>query len=306
MTHHGRPGSVVQFLVISALAFCFLQPATAHADSLVTAASVSIDFVNACSTGQTISSGSTTNSCPYGSSSAARATSVADGSLAAGTVGVSTSVVENCGFGANPACAAYPSELLSTQVTSTISYNFAVSGVSNGTVNVALQAEGTATANSSGGVQALIIIPTTESFSGVPAGGLVIPGEPDTIVLADPTNAFGFGVGFQGGTFDVVTPVNNGIASFSLQLFTQAQCYDNPATTQVSCQANLSYLDPLSITGASVYNASDELVSGATLISDSGFNPNATPTPEPSSLLLLGAGLLGLVVIGARAPRVTA
>jgi hypothetical protein len=59
------------------------------------------------------------------------------------------------------------------------------------------------------------------------------------------------------------------------------------------CEAN--FLDTVTITGASVYTTGGALVSGATLVSESGFNPNAAPAPEPSSVLLLGTGLLALI-----------
>jgi hypothetical protein len=54
-------------------------------------------------------------------------------------------------------------------------------------------------------------------------------------------------------------------------------------------------LDPAAITGVQVFNSDGSLVSGATLISESGFNPNASAAvaaPEPGGLMILGLAML--------------
>jgi hypothetical protein len=79
----------------------------------------------------------------------------------------------------------------------------------------------------------------------------------------------------------------------SLSIFVNVSCVQRGEAGTCSAEAN--FLDPLQITGAQVYDSSGNLVPGAEVISESGFNPNNFPvmsTPEPSSLLLMTVGLL--------------
>jgi hypothetical protein len=117
----------------------------------------------------------------------------------------------------------------------------------------------------------------SESFAGVPGAS--------TLGLA------------SGATpFTILVPYTNGTADFSMSLSADAYCSGTvPANgSELGCSSTADFLDTVSITGDSVYDTNGNLVSGATLISESGFNPDAVPTPEPSSLLMLGAGVLAL------------
>lgn len=98
-----------------------------------------------------------------------------------------------------------------------------------------------------------------------------------------------------GNNLVVDTTIGNGTTQLFFALELVAGCDGGPGFIGPACTTNLDFLDPLSITGASASDSNGNLVSGATFVSDSGFNPNASvSTPEPSSMLLLGAGLLGL------------
>jgi hypothetical protein len=98
----------------------------------------------------------------------------------------------------------------------------------------------------------------------------------------------------------VDTPISSGTTQLNFALELVAGCAGGPGYTGPACTSTLDFLDPLSITGASVYDADGNLVSDASLVSASGFNPNAetpAPTPEPSSFILglLGFGAFGLI-----------
>lgn len=71
----------------------------------------------------------------------------------------------------------------------------------------------------------------------------------------------------------VNTPITNGASSLQFTIVASAGC-----SGIGSCQSVVSFADPITITGASAYDGSGNLVPGVTFVSESGFNPNVQPT----------------------------
>ena len=249
-------GSNVVRRILSALCLLFVISATAWADNLTLLAETGENSAYNCtnSTGPTAS-------CASGLSASAT------GSLATGTFGVTA--------GGPAPLRNLPDQtnwVASSQVG--LTYNYTVSGVSNGTIVTTVSANGTTSSSASGLAEAAITIPTTESFLGM--GG--------TLGFLLPNGA---------STVQIVTPVTAGIADFSFNLGAFAQC--PPASFgSVACSATVDYLDPVSITSVAVYDANGNLIQTATLTSTSGFSPTVA-VPEPSNSLLLGTSFLLLV-----------
>ena len=251
--------------IILTLAFCSVQPTGARADSLTLLAQTSENGVSII----TCSSTST----PTATCGATSAT----GSLSTGSVGALAQVTA--------ALPNFPGQTnWVSRAQAGINYDYTVTGLFTGTIATTVSVDGNSKISSTTAcapfcsAQAGILIPGTESFGGSISGSsLLLPNGPFS--------------------FEIMTPVIGGSAGFSFNLAASAVC--PPASISgFACTASADYLDPATITGASVYDASGKLAPDATLVSQSGYSPpTSTPTPEPPAVLLLAAGILMFVLM---------
>lgn len=175
-----------------------------------------------------------------------------------------------------------------------VTYNFSVTGVTNGTAQFDISAPG------------IIGCGGCSSFPGGQAFGYFIDGNGESINGAPPGLATSTPLSNGANELVVDTSINNGTTDlfFGLEIGTSCGSVGDDINPGTPCTASSDFLDPMSVTGATVYDANGNLVTNASLVSESGFNPNAgtaVPAPEPTSLPLLGLGLVALIGLRKRA-----
>lgn len=113
----------------------------------------------------------------------------------------------------------------------------------------------------------------------------------------------GTGLALPSGTTNVniTTPITNGLGELELELTSNLYCFIDQRSV---CNASSDFSDPLTITGAEILDSAGNVVQGVPIVSESGFNPNASSvpvnTPESSSISMLAIGLLAVAVLAAR------
>lgn len=269
-------------LAIALILISFLAAAVgAYADSISTTASIAsmagVTQVCGGSTSGAFSCSALGVSAGAGTETASAA---ATGSLANGTMGTSA-VVD---FQSQPTGSANTG----AQANTVLDYIFALpTSLNGGTVVFSLTVSGTSS----------ISCADAGCYSTTAVTGLNLPDSSDQFVLG----AVGTNVNLPNGAtnLQVSSQIGSGQADLELSLTSFVECY---AGDSLVCGSSTDFYDPLTITGAQVFNSSGNLVSDVNLVSESGYNPNAVPTstPEPSSLLMLGSGLIALFGIARR------
>jgi len=261
------PGSLLvrSLLVVMPALICFAVPRAAMADSANTVAAAFGDEFDG--TSFITSSGTAVG---LDGSSTLTASGTAMVSLAMGTLGAEAS------YSASSGAISYGNGVAQAGA----EYDFSVSGgPSSGTIVLGLSLDGSLTSTLTGSC-GTCLIESSNAFN-----AFLSNGSADQYLLTNGPTTYTISI-----PYDPSDP-----PSVLLELNLNVACQPNGAAG--ACSVTADYLDPLQITGAQVYDTSGDLVSGAVVTSESGFNPNGGPansTPEPSSLVLMAAGLLFL------------
>lgn len=269
--------NLIVLSIIVALAFLCLQPSTARADSITLSAQYFGNAVTLCS-----------SSANPANCTGAQAT----GSLATGTIGASA------GFplGDLPLPGFVGQTTDEAIASAALLYNF-TSSVPNGTAVINLRVTGSSSVSTNGIPNSICPAGTpcrAEAGIGIVSGESFVGAAPGTTedVLANILNSGSEGA--PTGPIQIVVPINGSVANLSFTLTALAECPSLTALQMsegISCVAVADYLDPLTISGASIYDSNGNLVPNATLVSQSGFSLTSAATPEPSSIFLFGTGI---------------
>jgi hypothetical protein len=176
--------------------------------------------------------------------------------------------------------------------TSIIYYNFNISGPTNGTLYTYVELDGTAA-----GALSNVEFGLAPGESFVPELGLTVETASNGVEYLEfigPSNGLLVVNDTGSNVLTIATPYSGSVASLSYSLQAITSCL-YPCTGQ-----SVNFPNTAGITGATVDDANGNPVPAATILSESGFNPNAVATSEPSSLLMLGCGLLALFGIAKR------
>jgi len=215
----------------------------------------------------------------------------AHGDLAMGDVGAAASV-------SNSIDGTFPQTNDSASAVINLGYNFHITGTPGAT---ALLIFGNADGTSLITYHCPAAVPCTSPTSSAGA----------TVGISAPPEQF-VGLGSGGGAiglpsgaltpFEIDVPITNGVAVFSLSFSVFSRCLLGFNSYADSCTAEADYSHTLNITGASALDSNGAVLNGVSVVSDSGFNPNAgAGVPEPSSVSeLLTAGALALLLVRSR------
>jgi hypothetical protein len=215
----------------------------------------------------TVDSGSATESCTLSGAavgSSLTGTLTATGNLATGTLGTFADITLSSPNGAT----------LPVNAESGLLYDFGSSASGTSAV-FTLRADGTLSGLSP--AQLISVNNIGEYINGQPGVTSLLLGSGTTV-------------------FTITAPfVSSNSVFFDVESDAQVSC---STVLSAPCTSTSDFLHTVTITGAQVFDGNGNLVSGATLLSQSGYNPNGQPvaTPEPGGLAL--AGLPMLVVLG--------
>jgi hypothetical protein len=247
---------------IAPISFIFLGLASGvHADSVSTTASIStISGVTQVCSGSTSGafSCSAVGSGNAGIGSSETASAGATGSLANGTMGTSAVVDFQSQQNGDDSTGA--------QANTVLDYIFALpANLNGGTVLFSLTVSGTSSMSCA----------FAGCYATTASTGLDLPNSSDQFVGLG-TGSVNVNLPSGATNLQVSSQIGSGRADLDLSLTSVVGCY---AGYSLVCESSTDFYDPLTITGAQVFDASGNLVSNVSLVSQSGYNPNAGSGP---------------------------